>query len=186
MSIAHGPQRFKTFAALVLQIVIALGALGSFLLWLGLTPKDLTVPHWVWLLFGLFLFAVSILSSGSDFYHSWRNRNQQQIFIAPQGTPIRVGQADASVNVTILSYRRVELAFLKADVTCTNGLAFTAEYHEPTMIPEFTPVPMSFLKPLTEAEMKRLAGITNVSVNGYGKFRDQPRVDFQWTGPISQ
>jgi hypothetical protein len=52
------------------RIILALGALACVLVWLGIKPQEvthMTWPHWIWLILGLALFAISLYSSIRSF-----------------------------------------------------------------------------------------------------------------------
>jgi len=64
-------EKIKAFFRLAYQVICALGAIACIFLWVGIRPKrvsGMTWPHWIWLIAGLILFALSLYSS----YRGWR------------------------------------------------------------------------------------------------------------------
>jgi hypothetical protein len=60
----------KTIVLVIVGLCSALGGIGGFLQWLKIEPKDvhamsahISLPHWLWLIFGLILFAISFAAS---------------------------------------------------------------------------------------------------------------------------
>ena len=77
---------FDKWLIRVAAIGSALGGFAGFLYWAGIRPKDLAMtvnlPHIVWLIAGLLLFAVSILLSGYSIYRDNRKRTAEREGIA--------------------------------------------------------------------------------------------------------
>jgi hypothetical protein len=66
---ANPESKLAAFLRMAIQFIFILGGLGSFLTWVGVRPRDLAmtrsipVPHILWLLLAIALFAVGIGSS---------------------------------------------------------------------------------------------------------------------------
>lgn len=94
-------QKFVAVLNVIAQIVMALGGLASFLLWLGITPKDFATvtlwPHWAWLAMSLALFALSLASSSYAWISNRRRKFDEAAIrkIEKSGTlKSLAGQAD--------------------------------------------------------------------------------------------
>jgi hypothetical protein len=72
----------KSVRGFLFQTLIGLGALACILVWAGIKPGDLRMslawPHWIWLVSGLLLFAISLWSSGRSLYLHRRVASQRE------------------------------------------------------------------------------------------------------------